>query len=194
MRTTRSRQAMVAAGLILALAAAGCSNSNDDEAVGDSASAPTGSLCSAIPGEGPGSLGSMSEVPAAEAIAQSKVLTTLDTTLGESSSVETLAGEGPYTIFAPSNAAFGRIPAGDFDEILADQAKVDELIEGQVVEGDATLDELSEEGSAESLSGETVTVEDGEDGVTVNGAKIVCGPIPVENGVVYIVDGVFTAS
>ena len=78
MRTTRSRLTLVAVGLVVALAATGCSSDDENVQQGESASAPSGSLCGSIPGEGPRSLGAMSTVTATEAIAQSQLLTTLN--------------------------------------------------------------------------------------------------------------------
>ncbi len=194
MRTTRSRLMLVAAALVVALAAAGCSSSDESAEAGDSASAPSGSLCGSIPGDGPGSLGAMSEATAAEAIAQSSLLTTLDTALAETEVSATLEGEGPYTVFAPSNDAFGQIPAAELDALLADPEQVEDLLGAHVVEGDESLDALAESGSVTSLSGEKLTVEDGEEGLTVNGATVSCGPVPVANGTIYIVDQVLTTS
>ncbi len=194
MRTTRSRLTLVAVGLVLALAATGCSSDDESAEQGESASAPSGSLCGSIPGEGPGSLGAMSEATAAEAIAQAQLLTTLSSASTGAEVEATLEGEGPYTVFAPSNAAFGQIPAGELDSLLADPEQVDELLGSHVVEGDETLAALAESGSVTSSSGERLRIEDGEDGLTINGAKVVCGPIQVANGTIYIVDQVLRAA
>ena len=190
MRTTRSRLTLVAVGLVVALAATGCSSDDENVQQGESASAPSGSLCGSIPGEGPGSLGAMSTVTATEAIAQSQLLTTLNSASAGAEVASTLEGEGPYTVFAPSNAAFGQIPAGELDSLLADPAQVDELLSSHVVEGEESLDALAEAGSVTSLSGEKLMIDDGEDELTINGAKVVCGPIQVNNATIYIVDQV----
>ena len=190
MRTTRSRLMLLAVGLVVAIAATGCSSDDESPEQGESASTPSGSLCGSIPGEGPGSLGAMSTATAAEAIAQSRLLTTLSSASAGAEVTTTLEGEGPFTVFAPSNAAFGQIPAGELDSLLADPEQVEELLGSHVIEGDEPLDVLLESGSVTSVSGERIQIDEVEGELTVNGAGIVCGPVEVANGTIYIVDQV----
>lgn len=191
MRTTRSRLALVAMALTLALAGAACS-SDDEAATPDesSSSAPSGSACGAVPGEGPGSFAGLAEEPVATAAGNSKLLTTLATAVTDAGLAETLDGEGPFTVFAPANSAFGEVPANDLDALLADRETLTKVLTYHVVEGAYTPDELVEAGSVESLEGQSLAIAEEGGTLTVDGAKVLCGNIPVANGVVYVIDEV----
>ena len=83
---------------------------------------PTGDGCAAVPTDGAGSFAGMAEDPAATAASNNPLLSTLVTAVGEADLVDTLNGPGPFTIFAPTNDAFAKIPAADLDAVLADKA------------------------------------------------------------------------
>ena len=191
MRTSRSRLALVAMALTLALAGAACSS--DDETAtpsDDTTSAPSGPACGAVPGEGPGSFDGLASVPVATAAASSKLLTTLATAVTDAGLVDTLNGDGPFTVFAPANSAFGEIPASDLDALLGDKEALTDVLTYHVVEGAYTPDELIEAGTVDSIQGQPLTIAEDGDNLTVDGAKVLCGNIPVENGVVYVIDEV----
>ncbi len=194
MRTSRSRLALVAMALTLALAGAACSS--DDEAAAPAttspADAPSGPACGAVPGEGPGSFSAMAEVPVGSAATSSQLLSTLATAVAEADLVDTLDGDGPFTVFAPANSAFGEIPAQDFDALLADKEQLADVLSFHVVEGDYSPSQLIDEGSVETLEGQSLTIAEQGDSFTVDGAKVLCGNIPVANGVVYVIDHVLT--
>ncbi len=192
MRTTRSRLALVAMALTLALAGAACSSDDDTAAPSDDSGteAPSGSACGSVPGEGAGSFADFASQPAGTAVSRSQVLSTLSTAVGEAGLTETLDGEGPFTIFAPSNAAFGAVPAGDFDALLADKETLTSVLENHVVAGEYTTEEIIDAGTLDSLAGDTLTIEASGDSFTVDGAQVICGAIPVENGTVYVIDAV----
>jgi uncharacterized surface protein with fasciclin (FAS1) repeats len=146
--------------------------------------------CGEVPGEGPGSFDGLAAEPAATAAGNSQLLTTLATAVGDAGLAETLNGEGPFTVFAPANSAFGKLPAADLDALLADPETLTDVLTYHVVAGEQTADELIEAGSVETVEGQSLTIVESGDSFTVDGAKVLCGNIPVANGVVYVIDEV----
>ena len=89
------------------------------------ATTPSGPACGAVPADGEGSFAGMADDPAATAASNNPELSTLVTAVGAAGLVDTLNGPGPFTIFAPVNAAFEMIPAADLDAVLADTDAAD---------------------------------------------------------------------
>ena len=106
--------------------------------------------------------------------------------------VETLKGAGPFTVFAPSDAAFEALPAGTVATLVKPENKEQltkiltlHVLPGKVMAADVTGKTLS----PKSVNGEALKV-DGTDGVTVNGAKVVTADIACTNGVIHVIDKV----
>ncbi len=148
-----------------------------------------GPACGAVPADGEGSFDGMADDPAATAASNNPLLSTLVTAVGEAGLVDTLNGEGPFTIFAPTNDAFAAIPADQLEAILADKDLLTSILTYHVVAGES-LDaaELGEAGSAETVSG--ADLEFGADGTTVNGVDVVCSDVSTANATVHIIDEV----
>ena len=106
--------------------------------------------------------------------------------------VDTLKGEGPFTVFAPTDAAFAALPAGTVETLLMPENK-DQLISilpYHVVPGAVTSDQLAGQRlNVATVQGETVHV-DGTDGVTVNNATVTTADIMASNGVIHVIDTV----
>ena len=109
---------------------------------------------------------------------------------------DTLSGEGPFTVFAPTNAAFEALPAGTLDNLLLpeNQAQLQEVLTYHVVPGAITSDQLlGQRATVETLQGGTLAV-DGRVGktgnVTVNGENVIIPDIIASNGVIHAIDGV----
>ena len=106
--------------------------------------------------------------------------------------VETLKGEGPFTVFAPTDAAFAALPEGTVENLLKPENK-DQLVavltyhvlSGKVMSGDIAGKELS----AATVQGSELDI-DATDGVTVDGANVVTADIETSNGVIHVVDAV----
>ena len=81
---------------------------------------PQGPFCASIPPDGEGSFDGMADDPVATAASNNPYLTTLTSAVQAAGLVDTLNGEGPFTIFAPNNEAFAAVPQADLDAILAD--------------------------------------------------------------------------
>lgn len=194
MRTRLTRMAAlsaaIACGAVVAASAATAAGTSSRPQSVPPAGEPVGPGCADLPTEGDGSPAAMAELPAGDAIASSPELSTLASTLEDAGFLETLNGDGPFTVFAPSNAAFDKIPTAVLDSILADTDLLTSLLGFHVIEGEAlTGAQLGDAATAASLEGSELTFTQGADGVTINGsAAIECGDIAVANGVIHIID------
>lgn len=115
---------------------------------------------------------------------------TLVTALTEAGLVDALSGDGPYTVFAPTNAAFDALPEGALDELLADQEALTQVLLYHVVDGKAMAEDVVGLPYAETLAEQPVlfTVDDGT--VMVNEATVTTADVEATNGVVHVIDAV----
>ena len=106
--------------------------------------------------------------------------------------VETLKGSGPFTVFAPSDAAFAHLPAGTVENLVKPENKdqLTKILTLHVMSGAVMAKDVTgQKASPASLSGETLNV-DGTQGVTVNGATVTQADIACSNGVIHVIDAV----
>lgn len=103
--------------------------------------------------------------------------------------VETLKGEGPLTVFAPTDAAFAKIPADQLNALLADKEKLAAVLTYHVVAGKVMAADAAKLKSARTVQGQSITI-DSSYGVKVDGATIVQADIGTTNGVIHIIDTV----
>ena len=103
--------------------------------------------------------------------------------------VETLSGTGPFTVFAPNDAAFAKIPKATLDGLLKDKAKLTAVLTYHVVSGKVLAKDVMKMKSAKTLQGGSLTI-DTSDGVKVDGAKVIQADIEVSNGVCHMIDTV----
>jgi uncharacterized surface protein with fasciclin (FAS1) repeats len=103
--------------------------------------------------------------------------------------VETLSGKGPFTVFAPNDAAFAKIPKATLDGLLKDKAKLTAVLTYHVVSGKVMAKDVMKMKSAKTLQGGSLTI-DTSDGVKVDGAKVIQADIEVSNGVCHVIDTV----
>lgn len=105
--------------------------------------------------------------------------------------VDTLKGEGPFTVFAPTDAAFAALPEGTVEDLLKPENKdrLTAILTYHVVPGKVMSGDLSDGMMAETVQGGDVTIMT-EGGVTVDGAKVVQADIEASNGVIHVIDGV----
>jgi len=103
---------------------------------------------------------------------------------------ETLSGEGPFTVFAPTNEAFAALPAGVLDALLLPENKdaLTKILTYHVVSGNVLAADITD-GDVTTVEGQNVTLSTA-DGVTVNGATVVTADIVTDNGVIHVVDAV----
>jgi uncharacterized surface protein with fasciclin (FAS1) repeats len=113
---------------------------------------------------------------------------TLATALQAASLVETLKGKGPFTVFAPTDAAFAKIPKADLDALLKDKAKLQAVLTYHVVAGKVLAKDVKP-GQAQTVQGSAITLATAG-GVTVNGAKVISADVMASNGVIHVIDTV----
>jgi uncharacterized surface protein with fasciclin (FAS1) repeats len=113
---------------------------------------------------------------------------TLATALGAAGLVDTLKGKGPFTVFAPTDEAFAKIPKADLDALLKDKAKLTAVLTYHVVAGKVMAADVKA-GKVKTVQGSELTVTTAG-GVQVNGAKVVKTDIVADNGVIHVIDTV----
>jgi uncharacterized surface protein with fasciclin (FAS1) repeats len=113
---------------------------------------------------------------------------TLATALQAAGLVDTLKGKGPFTVFAPTDAAFAKIPKADLDALLKDKAKLTAVLTYHVVPG-AVMAKDVKAGSVKTVQGGMLTLGT-TGGVTVNNAKVVQADVVASNGVIHVIDTV----
>ena len=113
---------------------------------------------------------------------------TLATALTAAGLVDTLKGKGPFTVFAPTDEAFAKVPKADLDALLADKAKLSAVLTYHVVAGKVMAKDVKA-GKVKSVQGSDITVATAG-GVMVDGAKVVKTDIVASNGVIHVIDSV----
>ncbi|MEQ4547647.1 fasciclin domain-containing protein [Nocardioides kribbensis] len=182
-------EATSAAGDAASDATEEASESPSEDAAGEGAEAQTfGEACSAVPTSGPGSFDCMVQDPVATAASNNPLLSTLVEAVTAADLVGTLNDLPAATVFAPTNDAFAAIPKKDLKAVLADKELLSSILTYHVI--GEQLDPEAVVGEQESVQGGTVEVEGDTDGMTVNGANVLCGNIPTANATVYVIDQV----
>jgi len=103
--------------------------------------------------------------------------------------VDVLSAEGPFTVFAPTDEAFAKLPAGTVEALLADKEKLTAILTYHVVAGKVTAKDVMGMTSATTAQGEKLSF-DTSNGVMVNNAKVVKADIMASNGVIHVIDTV----
>jgi len=118
---------------------------------------------------------------------------TLAAALTAAGLVNTLKGPGPFTVFAPTDAAFGKLPAGTVETLLKpeNRAQLVAVLTYHVVSGKVMSSALAGKATdAKTVEGRTVNIDARMGGVTVNGAKVVAADVAASNGVIHVIDTV----
>jgi len=113
---------------------------------------------------------------------------TLVTAIKAAGLVDTLKGKGPFTVFAPTDEAFAKIPKANLDALLADKAKLSGVLTYHVVPGRVMAKDVKA-GSVKTVQGSALTIST-KDGVMVDGAKVIKTDIVTDNGVIHVIDAV----
>ena len=159
---------------------------------GGSMTQPTGTMS-------PGGMSKPSKTPATNATgktivdiaAGNKSFTTLVKALKAADLVETLSGVGPYTVFAPTNAAFDKLPKATLAKLLKpeNKAQLQRVLTYHVVAGNVTSKTLKA-GKVPTVAGSDITVKISGKNVTINNAKVTKADLKASNGVVHVIDTV----
>ena len=103
--------------------------------------------------------------------------------------VDTLSSPGPFTVFAPTDAAFAKLPAGTVDALLKDIPKLKAILTYHVVSG-AVMAKDVKTGMVPTVNGQSLNVKADAMGVMVNNAKVVTADVKASNGVIHVIDTV----
>ena len=171
------RRALVVLPLLGIAALTGCSSSDPEAATSDTPS-PTQTAAADIVGVAAGTAD----------------LSTLVKAVTAADLVSTLQGEGPYTVFAPTNDAFAALPAGVVDTLLlpCNKDALTKVLTYHVVSGKVESMDI-QPADVKTVEGQSVTLAT-DGGVTVNGANVVQADVPASNGVVHVIDQVLVPS
>ena len=170
----------IAAGLLLSACSSGTDAAENTPAAGTAASTVASAAASA-------------EAAAGDIVAvasKTDGFSTLVAAVKAAGLVETLQGPGPFTVFAPTDAAFAALPAGVLDKLLLPENKdvLAKILTYHVVAGKVMAADVKD-GDVPTVEGQTIALSTA-DGVTVNGAKVVTADVPASNGVIHVIDAV----
>jgi uncharacterized surface protein with fasciclin (FAS1) repeats len=117
---------------------------------------------------------------------------TLAAALQAAGLVDTLKGKGPFTVFAPTDAAFAKLPAGTVESLLKpeNKAKLTSILTLHVVPGNVKAADVVKLTSAKTVNGQSLAIDASGGGVKVNGAKVVKADIAASNGTIHVIDTV----
>jgi uncharacterized surface protein with fasciclin (FAS1) repeats len=114
---------------------------------------------------------------------------TLATALQAAGLIDTLKGPGPFTVFAPTDEAFAKLPAGTVEALLEDKAKLARILTYHVVAGQILAADVVKLSEAKTVEGGALRIATAG-GVKVNGANVVKADIATSNGVIHVIDAV----
>ncbi len=118
---------------------------------------------------------------------------TLAAALKAAGLIDTLKGKGPFTVFAPTDAAFAKLPAGTVENLLKpeNKGKLVQILTYHVVPGKIMSTSLAgKKTDAKTVEGSNISIDATMGGVKVNSANVVSADIPADNGVIHVIDAV----
>lgn len=166
--------------MILSVMATACSNETDNTvAPTQTATPPTQTATESTPG-------TIIEIAAGDSS-----FSTLVTAVKAAGLAETLSGQGPFTVFAPTDEAFAALPEGTLENLLKPENSdsLRKVLTYHVVSGDLMAKDLSS-GQVATVEGSTVEVQVSSNGVKVNNANVAKADIDATNGVIHVIDSV----
>ena len=116
--------------------------------------------------------------------------TTLAAALTETGLVDALKGDGPFTVFAPNDEAFKKLPEGALEGLLKDKEALKKVLLYHVVSGNVTSKDVVKLSKAETLSGENVKIMVSGKTVKINNSKVIAADVKAKNGVIHVIDTV----
>ena len=114
---------------------------------------------------------------------------TLVKAVQEAGLVDTLTGDGPFTVFAPTDEAFDKLPPGTIEDLINDKEKLTEILTYHVVPEKVMSDQVMNLKNAKTANGKELSI-DNTSGVTIDKANVVQTDIECSNGVIHIIDSV----
>ncbi len=116
--------------------------------------------------------------------------TTLAKALTEAGLVDTLKGKGPFTVFAPTDEAFAKLPKGALEALLKDKKQLTAVLTYHVVAGKVLAADAAKLTSAKTVNGKSLTIKAKHGTVMIDGAKVTQADLEVTNGVIHVIDTV----
>jgi len=170
-RTTTTRLAAGLVAGVLALTACGSDGNDADVAATEAEAAEAGTIVDVAVAAG--------------------TFDTLVAAVSAAGLAETLSGEGPFTVFAPTDDAFAALPAGLVDALLLpeNEAALVAVLTYHVLGAEVPSSDVAT-GAVATLQGEEIELVAGDDGVTVNGANVIAVDVEASNGVIHVIDAV----
>jgi uncharacterized surface protein with fasciclin (FAS1) repeats len=104
--------------------------------------------------------------------------------------VETLKGKGPFTVFAPTDEAFAKLPPGTLEALLKDKEQLTAVLTYHVVAGSYPAEKVVKAKELKSVQGSPIKIEVCDEGVEVSGAKVIKTDIKASNGIIHVIDAV----
>jgi uncharacterized surface protein with fasciclin (FAS1) repeats len=190
-RGTALKRVRVTSTLLLATALAGAAlglsacGGNDGES--QNAQATIGQTATA-------QAAAMEESNIVETAAAAGDFKTLASLLGKAGLAGTLQGKGPFTVFAPTDAAFAKVPKATLAALARDKAALRSVLLYHVVQGEVTAADVAELKSAKTLNGQSVAIRVGDGNVHVGDARVTSADIAASNGVIHVIDTVLIPS
>ena len=173
---------LIALLAVVALAAAACGDSSSETTTADTAAPST---------EAPATTDAMADLPdIVDTAVAAGDFTTLATALEAADLIDTLKGEGPFTVFAPTDAAFAALPEGTLEALLADIPTLTDILLYHVVSGEVKAETVVTLDSATTVQGSDVTITVDGSSVMVNDANVTMTDIQASNGVIHVIDAV----
>ena len=181
------RTAIAVVAVAAALTLSACSSSSEEATTESSAAVEESAIEEADEMVGEVSVGTIVDVASSN-----PDFSTLVAAVSAAGLVETLSGEGPFTVFAPTNAAFAALPAGVLDALLLPENKdaLVKILTYHVVPGTVLAADIADgDVVIETVEGQNVLFST-SNGVTVNGANVVTADVLASNGVIHVIDAV----
>lgn len=138
---------------------------------------------------GPASATSRAKADIVDTAVSAGSFKTLAAALQAAGLVETLKGAGPFTVFAPTDAAFAKLPAGTVEALLKDIPKLKAILTYHVVSGRVEAKDVVKLAKATTVNGQDVSIGTLE-GVTINNSKVTKADVQASNGVIHVIDTV----
>jgi len=104
--------------------------------------------------------------------------------------VQTLKGPGPFTVFAPTDEAFAKIPKADLDALLKDKAKLTAVLSYHVFAGNANSSDLRQLKDLSTVQGGRIKIEATKTSLKVDAGTVIKADVPASNGIIHVVDTV----
>jgi uncharacterized surface protein with fasciclin (FAS1) repeats len=114
---------------------------------------------------------------------------TLITAMQEADLYDTLSGDGPYTVFAPTDEAFSKLPSGALENILQDKERLTEVLTYHVLKKKVKAKEVKILKNAKTVNGKEIIISSSQD-VKINNARIIKKDIECSNGIIHVIDEV----